>query len=78
MKSKLMFFFLFFCSKYKDNPEMWKKYENSLYALGMLQYPNYKDLSVFVEDNPVINLPLDNISDIMLNVIYKYLVEYSY
>lgn len=60
-------------SEYINEPELWKKYENSLYALGMLQYPNYNDLSVFVEENPVIDLPLENISDIMLNVISKQL-----
>lgn len=65
------FFFVF--SKYKNDPEQWEKYENSLYALGMLQYPHYKDLSVFVKKNPVIDLPLENISNIMLNVIFKYL-----
>lgn len=35
----------------------------------MLQYPYYKDLTVFAETNPdLIDLPLDNITNLMLKV----------
>lgn len=35
----------------------------------MLQYPFYKDLTVFAEANPdLIDLPVDNITDLMLKV----------
>lgn len=35
----------------------------------MLQYPYYKDLTVFAGTNPdLIDLPLDNITDLMLKV----------
>lgn len=37
--------------------------------MGMLQYPSYKDLSVFIKQNSMVNLPLDKITDLMLKVI---------
>lgn len=57
-------------SKYEHDPELREKYENALYVLGMLQYPYYKDLSVFVENNPIVDIRLSDITDLMLEVIY--------
>ncbi|VVC39027.1 Hypothetical protein CINCED_3A015755, partial [Cinara cedri] len=54
--------------KYEHDPELRKKYENSLYVLGLLQYRHYRDLSLFVENNSMINLPLKNITDLMLTL----------
>ncbi|XP_022177700.1 sodium channel protein Nach-like [Myzus persicae] len=56
-------------SKYENEPELKKKYENSLYILEMIQYPYYKDLPFFAETNPnLIDLPVDNIKDLMLKL----------
>lgn len=56
-------------SKYDHDPELRRKYRNSLYVLDMLQYPYYNDLSLFVQNNSVVDLPLNNITDLMLKVI---------
>lgn len=34
----------------------------------MLQYPHYKDLSSFIKKNPIVNLPIENITYFMLKV----------
>lgn len=44
----------------------------------MLQYPYYKDLSKFIERNPIINLPKKNITDIMLKVLINHISNESY
>lgn len=61
---------LFVFSKYENEPELKKKYENSLYIMAMLQYPYYKDLTIFAETNPgTTELSVDNnITDLMLKV----------
>jgi hypothetical protein len=60
----------FVFSKYENEPELKKKYENSLYIMEILQYPYYKDLIDYAETNPVlIDFPSENISDLMLKVI---------
>lgn len=58
----------FFFRKYENDPELREKYENSLYILGTLQYPTFKDLSIFSNYNPVINVPTDSIKHLMLKV----------
>jgi len=59
----------FIFSKYENEPELKKKYENSLYTMEFLQYPYYKDLPSFIEINPVLtNFSQENISDLMLKV----------
>lgn len=60
--------FIGFFRKYENDPELREKYENSLYILGTLQYPTFKDLSIFSNYNPVINVPTDTIKDLMLKV----------
>ncbi|XP_027847543.2 sodium channel protein Nach-like [Aphis gossypii] len=56
-------------SKYENEPELKKKYENSLYTMEFLQYPYYKELPSFVESNPVLtNFSLETISDLMLKL----------
>ncbi|XP_026816067.1 sodium channel protein Nach-like [Rhopalosiphum maidis] len=56
-------------SKYENEPELKKKYENSLYVMEILQYPYYKDLIDFAETNAVlIDFPSENISDLMLKL----------
>lgn len=60
---------LIFFSKYENNSELKEKYKNSLYIMGMLQHPYFKDLSYFAEKNSIINLePLENITELMLKV----------
>lgn len=60
--------FIGFYREYENDPELREKYENSLYILGTLQYPTFKDLAIFSNYNPVINVPTDSIKDLMLKV----------
>lgn len=60
----------FVFSAYENNTKLQKQYENSLLAMGMLQYPNFKDLSTFIKRNSVLEIPRKNLTELMLEVMY--------
>lgn len=58
----------FFFRNFTKGSDMRIKWSNALRALGMLRYPHYTDLYLFLEIREAFNIPLGDIANIMMKV----------
>lgn len=61
-----------FCSKYDNDSDLRTQWSNSLQAFGLMRFPHFTDLLYYLHNKKMVNIPLEEVPDLMMKVSYAF------
>lgn len=63
-----LYYLLLVFSKFSNDSDLKTRWTNSLQTIGMMQFPHNTNLHFFIQNKSTIDIPLEEISDLMKKV----------
>lgn len=63
---------IYFCSKYVNDSDLRTQWSNSLQAFGLMRFPHFTDLLYYLHNKKMVNIPLEDVPDLMMKVSYTF------